>query len=321
MILSVFGRTQFRLCFTRCNDISSESLSDAFAELYATKVHDQTRQCRKPRLPFVFPPTAKQIAHRVSSAIGATVEPLDRVTLVISCPRGPLPPNTLLFVLQGTHRVHLPSEDVRPLMADAECTGFPDKEKISKRLKVYLNEWREIIVMLNAIMEWKKNWFPAITVTCVTSLFFYVWLVNCSTLNIFWTICLCTTLLDYIVCGPFQKMLPPNSWDQEKEDTYTIIVESIAEYCVTLRLYMERFFKLRQTNTRLFHAVLSVSFFSLLYIGITFNNLIMSYITVLVILLFPGFKIRSEYIEDSIQHYINLMVSYLWSSDRKISPL
>jgi len=45
------------------------------------------------------------------------------------------------------------------------------QERISKELRVRMNEWKEIIVLLNAIMSWQKNWFPAITVTCVTSLY------------------------------------------------------------------------------------------------------------------------------------------------------
>ncbi|XP_050438674.1 ADP-ribosylation factor-like protein 6-interacting protein 1 [Adelges cooleyi] len=200
-------------------------------------------------------------------------------------------------------------------MADAECIDLLEKERISKELKNRLHEWREVIVILNALMAWEKIWFPAITVACVSMLYLYVWLVNCSMLNMIWATGLLVTLLDCFMCGPFQKLLPPNIWDQNKEQAYTVVCESVTDYYVTFRLYVERFFKLRQTNTRLFHSVLAVSFFSLLYVGMTFNNLFVSYITVLVILLFPGFKIRSEYIENTLQTSMQMVMSRLWPNN------
>lgn len=78
-----------------------------------------------------------------------------------------------------------------------------------------------------------------------------MWLVNCSILNMIWTAGLCTALLDCIVCGPFQRILPPNSWDQDKERTFTEISEWLADCWVTTKLYMGRFFNLRQTHTKL----------------------------------------------------------------------
>lgn len=48
---------------------------------------------------------------------------------------------------------------------------FMSQEKISKGLKAHLNEWKEIIVLLNAIIAWEKNWYPAITIACITSLY------------------------------------------------------------------------------------------------------------------------------------------------------
>ncbi|CAI6354963.1 unnamed protein product [Macrosiphum euphorbiae] len=194
-------------------------------------------------------------------------------------------------------------------MAGDGSIDFQEKERISKELRVSMNEWREIIVLLNAIMSWQKNWFPAITVICVTSIYLYVWLVNCSILNMIWMTGLCAAVLDCIVCGPFQRILPPSSWDQDKERTYADISEWVADCWVTTKLYTSRFFNLRQTHTKLFHSVLSVSFFSLLYIGTTFNNMFISYITILAILLFPGFKTKSEYIEGSLQRYAHHMLS------------
>lgn len=72
------------------------------------------------------------------------------------------------------------------------------------------------------------------------------------------------TLLDCIVCGPFQRILSPNSWDQDKEYVFTIISESITNYYDTFMLYTERFLKLRQTNRNL------VNIYNI-YIYITLN--------------------------------------------------
>lgn len=81
--------------------------------------------------------------------------------------------------------------------------------------------------------------------------FRYVWLVNCSILNMIWMTGLCAAVLDCIVCGPFQRILPPSSWDQDKERTYADISEWVADCWVTTKLYTSRFFNLRQTHTKL----------------------------------------------------------------------
>lgn len=86
---------------------------------------------------------------------------------------------------------------------------------------------------------------------CCHSDFRYVWLVNCSILNMIWMTGLCAALLDCIVCGPFQRILPPSSWNQDKERTFTDISEWVADFWVTTKLYMSRFFNLRQTHTKL----------------------------------------------------------------------
>ncbi|XP_050531541.1 ADP-ribosylation factor-like protein 6-interacting protein 1 [Daktulosphaira vitifoliae] len=200
-------------------------------------------------------------------------------------------------------------------MADAECIDLLEKERISKELKNRLFEWREIVVILYSLMAWEKIWFPMVTVAYISIFYMYIWLMNCSTLNLIWTTGLVLTLMDFFVSGPLQRLLPPSSWDQDKERVYSLVCGSVTDYYVTFRLYAERFFKLRQTNTRLFHSVLAVTFFSLLYVGITFNNLLVSYVTVLAILLFPGFKMRSEYIEDLLQKYLHSVLSRFWPNN------
>lgn len=81
--------------------------------------------------------------------------------------------------------------------------------------------------------------------------FRFMWLINYSIFNVIWTVGIFVTLLDYFVCGPFQNMLLPNSWDQDKEQTYTVFIKSVTDFYVTLKLYIKRFFKLRRTNSNL----------------------------------------------------------------------
>lgn len=59
---------------------------------------------------------------------------------------------------------------------------------------------------------------------------------------------LCVTLIDCIVCGPVQKILPSNSWDQENEHVFTAITDSITKFWDLFTLYIERFIQLRLTN-------------------------------------------------------------------------
>lgn len=59
---------------------------------------------------------------------------------------------------------------------------------------------------------------------------------------------LCATLLDCLVCGPVQKILPLNSWDQEKEYIFTTITDSITNFWDIFILYIGRLIQLRLTN-------------------------------------------------------------------------
>lgn len=79
----------------------------------------------------------------------------------------------------------------------------------------------------------------------------YIWLVTCSILNIIWTVCLGATIADYVLCGPFRNILPPDSWNENKEALYKVIIEHMADCYIAFKFYIKGFFKLRQTNTNL----------------------------------------------------------------------
>lgn len=88
--------------------------------------------------------------------------------------------------------------------------------------------------------------------------FRYIWLTNCSMINVIWTISLFAVLMDYFVCGPLKNILPPDSWDQKKEYTYSTISKLVSKYYLTCKLYVERFFKLRETNTILVKIIIII---------------------------------------------------------------
>lgn len=91
----------------------------------------------------------------------------------------------------------------------------------------------------------------------------YIWLADCLMINVIWTISLCAVLMDCIVCGPLQNFWPPDSWNQNKECAYLTVCEIVGEYYSTSKLYVERFFKLRETNTKLVKILIVILYYNM----------------------------------------------------------
>lgn len=114
--------------------------------------------------------------------------------------------------------------------------------------------------------------------------FRYAWMMNCSILQFICTSGVVVTLLDCFLCSPFQIMLFPNSWDQNKEHTYTAFVKSMIDFHVALKMYIKEFFKLRKTNSNLVIIIYLFEFQKPIVVDTAFNILLLMYCVILLTL-------------------------------------
>lgn len=105
-----------------------------------------------------------------------------------------------------------------------------------KQLKRRLEGWREMVILINSILIWKKKWYPGLIVGITSTLFIILYTANPSVLT---TVAICglaLTLFDYFVPLISSTMCPSDSWTTNKEKQLDLICQEIVTvYNKTIR--------------------------------------------------------------------------------------
>nr|CAD7409249.1 unnamed protein product [Timema poppensis] len=165
-----------------------------------------------------------------------------------------------------------------------------DQDKRVKELKRELEGWREVILPLNSVILWENNLYPGLLAGVTTAFFLLFWLLDPSLLTTVSVIGLVAALVDYLVPTLTASLSHPESWTGAKE-------RKLEEICRALAIaehqgfsYCKTFYDMRNTRPKMYYLSVIVSLVFLAWLGNTVNNLLLTYLFVLMLLLLPGLK-------------------------------
>ncbi|XP_072381475.1 ADP-ribosylation factor-like protein 6-interacting protein 1 [Diabrotica undecimpunctata] len=164
----------------------------------------------------------------------------------------------------------------------------PTMESQIRRLKLNIETYRELILNLNSILLWEKQWHPtALTAGC-TTIFMLLWLCEPNLLTIISVIGLMITVGDYVLPSVVSTMYKQETWNTYKQKEYEEICTNIILYKTKFELLVSSYYRMRVTNPKMYFSLTIIGLSILIWIGGTISNLFLAYIFALCLLLLPG---------------------------------
>ncbi|XP_054271363.1 ADP-ribosylation factor-like protein 6-interacting protein 1 [Macrosteles quadrilineatus] len=194
----------------------------------------------------------------------------------------------------------------------SEATLFGNEQDHVKRLKRELEGWREIVLQMNSVLLWEKNWYPGVLAGASTILFMLLWLAEPSLLSAVSCAGLLITLLDYLVPTLSATMYNPALWTGAQEKQFENICRTLVQTYATATHQLVAFKDLKLTSPKLYYSVTIFSLTLLAYIGNKVNNLLLTYLIVTAVLLLPGLShhgLLHKYYQLILQNIANVLKS------------
>ncbi|GJQ86867.1 hypothetical protein Trydic_g19535 [Trypoxylus dichotomus] len=163
-----------------------------------------------------------------------------------------------------------------------------DEETQLNKLKSAIKNWREIILPVSSVLLWEKSWHPCALIGGTTILFMSIWLLDPSLLTAISIIGLTITISDYIVPLLTASMMKGDTWSEKKEKQLDEICMMLLKYYNVVVNRATTFCELRALKPKLYYSCTIITLMMLAWIGNNINNLFLTYLFIVAILLLPG---------------------------------
>lgn len=173
-------------------------------------------------------------------------------------------------------------------MADSVTSN--DLDKRVKKIKRDLEGWREVLIPLNSVLLWEKNWYPGMLIGITTSIFMLFWYLDPSVLTTISVVGLLTTLVDYLVPTLTSSICHPDNWTGIKERQLEEICRSLASVQAQAAHCFGLVSDTRQSRPNIYYASVVLTLVALAWIGSATNNLLLAYLIVTSLILLPGMR-------------------------------
>lgn len=168
------------------------------------------------------------------------------------------------------------------------------------QLKQQLESWKFILVASNNLVEWDRQYDPAIIVTVDTLIFGLIYVYNPSILTTVAVIGLLFLILEYAVPMLTSYLFKTSDWDSTSEVKYTRICERISNLYQHLIDFKDKMEKIRKEKQPLYFLLVFFFLVFCAYIGQSIDNILLTYLAALAITLTPGVR-RHELISKGIR--------------------
>jgi len=175
-----------------------------------------------------------------------------------------------------------------------------------EKLKGDLNDWKYILLPLNKLLEWEHQFDPLIILVAVSAVFGILMAWSPSVLTTISLIGLIAVSVDFLVPLITHNFLKSVEWTVSSDIKYTKICERISNFLTHVSNLKLRLMTMRQEKQSLYF--LSVLFFLIfcIYVGQSFDNLLLSYLVVTILCLLPGARRRN--LTEKVTHFVKSLM-------------
>ncbi|CAH1402194.1 unnamed protein product [Nezara viridula] len=192
--------------------------------------------------------------------------------------------------------------------------GFAIEREIHlKKVKRALDNWREVALLVNSLLLWKKKFYPWLIVSVSSFIFVEIAYYNPSFLTSVGLILMTATLIDYAGPSVTAMIWKHEDWSGAKEREFEDMCRAVAGFIVQLKQIWISAMEIKVSRPYLYFAITITTSFTLAVIGNSVNNIFILFILTTAILLLPGmihFGILQRYYAAALCYLANLLRSF-----------
>jgi len=159
-------------------------------------------------------------------------------------------------------------------------------------LKQSLAIWRHILLPLNNLLEWEHQYDPLVIFGLITFIFIFILQANPPILTLVSCVVLVIVLIDLLVPIGIRMLFKNDNWTSAKDAKYTRICERIANFEQHIKQLCESALKMRKERPLMYLMIGGIFLAFIAFCGQRVDNLLLSYLTTLVVCLIPGIRNR-----------------------------
>jgi len=187
------------------------------------------------------------------------------------------------------------------------------------KLKKDLEGYRELILPLNKILEWEQNHYPAILVAVITFIFAIIWYLEPSVLTCFSLVGLHICLIDFVVPTVSSYFFSSSEWTVVQERQFEAICTRLLNcrsHCTNARTSLVQ---LKNDKPKAYLVVMMAVFAVLAWVGSLIDNLLLTYLLVVFLVLVPGLR-KHGILQQLTNRVQDLIKKYVKKPGDKVPP-
>ncbi|XP_057669149.1 ADP-ribosylation factor-like protein 6-interacting protein 1 isoform X2 [Diorhabda carinulata] len=165
-------------------------------------------------------------------------------------------------------------------MAETECQ--------IRKLRLSLETYREFLLNIYSILLWERQWHPTSLAAGCTVIFMLIWLSESNLLTVISLLGLIITIGDYTLPTLISTLYKEETWNTRKQNRFEELCTNIILYKTKFELLVSAYYRMRETNPKMYFTVTIVALSILTWIGGRVNNLFLTYLFIMIVLLLPG---------------------------------
>jgi len=155
-------------------------------------------------------------------------------------------------------------------------------------LKTDMESYRQLLIPINKVLEWEESHYPAILVGLITLLFALIWTMEPSVLTCFSLIGLVICLIDFVVPAVTTYFFATAEWSEVQEEQYEAICQRVLNFKAHIANAKNTLMDLKADKPKAYLLVMMGIFACTAWLGSLMDNLLLTYLMVLFIILLPG---------------------------------
>ncbi|XP_017493752.1 PREDICTED: ARL-6-interacting protein 1 homolog [Rhagoletis zephyria] len=194
-----------------------------------------------------------------------------------------------------------------------------EQKRAYNKLKHDMEPWRNLIVQLDSVLSWEKNFYPAIIAAAISTFYLLLWALDMSTVTTLALAGLFALAIDFLYPSVSRFLFSPDNWNGSQEEQFERVCTQLCNLKSTLSGWYEYLFSAKERKSTLFVTIMSVALLTLAWIGTIINNLLLMYLITMVLALYPGVQEKGVFykIKDYFGCAVNSKLQQLREKNKK----
>ncbi|KAL9872372.1 ADP-ribosylation factor-like protein 6-interacting protein 1 [Glossina fuscipes] len=167
-----------------------------------------------------------------------------------------------------------------------------DVKRAFNKMKHDLEPWRNLIVLVDSVLNWERNYYPAALFGGITSFYLLLWVLQLSVVTMLAITGLFGVLFDYLYPSVKRMFFNIDNWSGDQEAQFERIVNELTNINLQIMAWYDYLFINKERKSCMFVIAMSGMLLTLAWIGAIFNNMLLMYLVTISVVMYPGVQNR-----------------------------